>query len=408
MLRLTFAFIAALAATGRFGRRAALRALLVLGLRHLLPRSRTEVTAPLAAAAGATLEQPAMGLAMGATTVGAALRKGVRPEDLAFDVVMAGLLAVATRRWWPVAPRTPADVRPALTRRGTDPRSDGDGLAVVVNPNAGSIIGADPAKRLEDELPAAEVIVTEEGDDIPAALEKAASSAVAIGIAGGDGSINAAAGVAHQNGKPLMVIPAGTLNHFARDLGIATVADAVEAVRSGSAAAVDLAMIAEQPFLNTASFGTYVELVDARERLEGRIGKWPAVFVALAQVLRKAEPVEVDLDGRRRRIWMIFIGNCVYHPAGFAPAWRERLDDGRLDVRVVDADQPYARLRLLLAVLTGRLGRSRVYETWTTRRLEVRSHQGPLRLARDGETFDGPEEFVVCKSDEPLTVYVPS
>jgi diacylglycerol kinase family enzyme len=104
---------------------------------------------------------------------------------------------------------------------------------------------------------------------------------------------------------------------------------------------------------------------------------------------------------------MIFIGNCRYYPAGFAPSWRERLDDGQLDVRILDASHPFARFRLVVAVLTGTLTRSRVYESFSAERVTVRSLDGPLRLARDGETFDGHEEFTVCKRDAALAVYVP-
>jgi undecaprenyl-diphosphatase len=206
---------------------------------------------------------------------------------------------------------------------------------------------------------------------------------------------------------PLVVVPGGTLNHLARDLGLAGPEDAVAAVREGHLVAVDLGSIDGKPFLNTASFGSYSDLVDARERLERRIGKWPALIVALVTVLRRAQPLRVELDGQERSLWMIFIGNCTYHPHGFAPTWREHLDDGLLDVRLVDGDQPWGRTRLLLAVLTGRLGRSRVYEERTTDRLHVRSLDGPLRLARDGETFDGGDDIVVCKESEPVSIYVP-
>jgi undecaprenyl-diphosphatase len=181
---------------------------------------------------------------------------------------------------------------------------------------------------------------------------------------------------------------------------------AVVGVRVGSAAAVDVATIDGKPFLNTASFGSYVELVDARERLQSVIGKWPAVVVALVRVLRGAEPCEVEIDGQPTKVWMIFFGNCRYHPSGFAPSWRERLDDGELDVRVVEGNQPWARVRLIVAVLTGRLGRSRVYTQRRAREVRVRSLHGPMRLARDGETFDGSAEFVVAKDGASIPVYV--
>ncbi len=238
-------------------------------------------------------------------------------------------------------------------------------------------------------------------------LRRAATSATALGVAGGDGTINCAAQVAADSGKPLAVVPSGTLNHFARDLGIGSLEDAVSAVRSGSTVAVDVAAIDDRVFVNTASFGGYVDLVDARTRLERRIGKWPAVAVAVVQVLRGARPVRVELDGRRTEVWMIFIGNCAYHPTGLAPSWRERLDDGRLDVRVVDGTQPWARTRLVVSALTGTLASSGVFRRFTTRQLHVRSLEGPLRLARDGETFDGGAEFTVRKCDRPLTLYAP-
>ena len=147
-------------------------------------------------------------------------------------------------------------------------------------------------------------------------------------------------------------------------------------------------------------------MVDARERLERKIGKWPAVVVALFRVLRKSDPLAIRIDGRNRLVWMVFFGNCRYKPSGFAPSWREHLDDGVLDVRIVDAREPWSRSRLIGAVLTGTLGRCRVYEQFDTRRLEIESLQGPMRLARDGETFEGSARFEVTKSADPVAVYV--
>jgi undecaprenyl-diphosphatase len=179
-------------------------------------------------------------------------------------------------------------------------------------------------------------------------------------------------------------------------------------VREGSTVAVDVGTIAGRPFLNTASFGSYVDLVDARERLERKIGKWPALMVALVRVLRNAEPVDIEIDGRRSKVWMAFIGNCRYSPSGFAPTWRNRLDDDVLDVRLVGADAPFARVRLVWAVLTGTLSKTEVYRAEFVRGpITVRSLNGPMRLARDGETFSGPDEFTIEKASARLAVFVP-
>jgi undecaprenyl-diphosphatase len=264
----------------------------------------------------------------------------------------------------------------------------GEGLVIVVNPSAGPGRRPDPTEQLRRDLPEAEVVELVDG-----LLAEAARRADALGVAGGDGTVNAAATAAYDEGKPLLVVPGGTLNHFARDLGVGSVDDAVAAVTHGSTVEVDVGTIAGRPFLNTASFGAYVDLVDTRERLERWLGKWPAAVVALVVVFFRTGPLDVEIDGRRRKVWLAFVGNCTYEPAGFAPARRSRLDDGQLDIRVVER--------------THRLGRPRL-RSWTARSVRVRSLQGPLRLARDGETFDGPAEFEVGKAERRLRVFGPS
>lgn len=369
----------------------------------------------VAAAAGAAQEHPAAGAAvasaglvasMARTRSATATGKASSPRELAAAVAIGTSAALTTRRLWPVAPKEAARIRPAFTPRGGEPGADGNGLTFIVNPKAGPALRGSPTDTLRNAFPSAELLEIGDDLDLDVALEKAAAAARAIGISGGDGTVGAAAAVAHREGRPLVVVPGGTLNHLARDLGIDSVDDAIEAVQDGDLVAVDVATIDGRTFLNTASFGMYTELVDRREQLEDRIGKWPALLVALVQVLGRSAPLEVELDGVRRRLWMIFVGNCQYHPAGFAPSWRERLDDGVLDIRLVDAAARWSRLRLVLAVLTGRLGRCRVYESFTTAQLDVRLVGDTKRLARDGETFDGSERFTIAKESEPLSVYV--
>ena len=368
------------------------------------------VAGAAAFATGAAMEHRALGVPIGAAALWPAFarpRRVQHPLATASALASGTALALATRRLWPLAPHEAADLSSALTRVDQEPSPDGRGLCIVVNEAAGPAISRSPGQALREALPGAEIIVVEEADDLGGVLDRAARSSLAIGVAGGDGSINAAAQTAAAAGKPLVIVPAGTLNHLARDLGLISVDDAVTAVRHGQTVAIDLASIDDRAFLNTASFGSYVDLVDARRRLESVIGKWPAVIVALGRVLRASELVDVELDGRRRQVWMVFVGNCRYEPSGFTPSWRPRLDDGQLDIRIVDGAAPWSRARLVLALVTGTLGRCRSYEQRAAASLEVRSLQGPLRLARDGETFDGSEHFTVAKCDQPLAVYVP-
>jgi diacylglycerol kinase family enzyme/membrane-associated phospholipid phosphatase len=427
---------------GRFRRRAALRGLFAAGLAsavangplklavrrrrpaagrltaHLpgFPKPSTSsfpsghTASGFAFAVGAGQEVPALAVPLlgVAGLIGCSrIRSGAHHRsDVAAGVAVGAGAALLTRRLWPVAPHEPAHVRTALQPADVEPSDKGGGLVVVVNPSAGSSERA--AEELREQLPEAEVIELDEGDDLEKALADAGRRGCAIGVAGGDGSVNTAASIAAEVGKPLFVVPGGTLNHFAYALGLETIADAARAVRDGRAVSVDRAVIDGHTFVNTASIGSYVDLVDAREKLEDRIGKWPAVVLSLWNVLRNTRPVELELDGERRRVWMIFIGNCRYHPSGFAPSWRERLDDGQLDIRIVDGTRPWSRARLLLSVMTGRLARCGAYEQRYVRSMTVKSLEGRLRLARDGETFDGPEEFTIAKAEDPLLVYVPA
>lgn len=405
---------------GRFERRAALRggsaalaarlgARAFGGVAGAQAATTASVATSVAFTAGSAQEQPWVagpGVVVAALVLAGRLP---RPAELVMGTALGAAVAVATRRPWPVAPHDPPATRRAPRRVVAGDRiADGEGVEIAVNLDAGRNAQAPPVAALRAELPRAEVTEIElrSGHELADHLSQAAPAARVLAVAGGDGSINAAAHVALAAGKPLLVIPSGTLNHLARDLGFETIEDGIRALKEGTLGEMDVAEIDGRPFLNTASFGSYAALVDARERLEERIGKWPAVVAALVDVLRKAQPVEVEVDGRRLRVWMAFFGNCRYRPSGFAPTWRERLDDGILDFRLVHAGHPLARTRLVTAVVMGRLGGCAVYEERLVRSVRIKSHGGTLRLARDGETFDASgDEVVVKKLDESLRIY---
>lgn len=434
----------ALSFSGRHGRRAALRGFLSigfvsaitnLGFKALSRRTRPVIdevpiarrlakmpssssfpsghsASAFAFATAVTQEKPALGiplLGLAAAIGYSRIYTGVHyPSDVLAGALVGAAASIATRRFWPAAPSEPA--RTAPTKREGKPAPEGQGIFIAVNPDSGPALSSNPAGPLREALPSAEVKELNEDDDLCEILEEAvADGATALGVAGGDGSVNVAAGIALKARLPLLVVPSGTLNHFARDLGFHSVHEAIEAVKQGTLATVDVGLVDGRVFINTAGFGTYVDLVDARERLEQRIGKWPALAVAMVTVLQKAEPIEVSIDGQRRDVWMLFAGNCRYHPEGFAPAWRERLDDGLLDIRVVDATHPFSRTRLVIAILTGSLARSPVYSVRVEPGpIEVHCRRGPVRLAVDGETFEGSDRWSLDKSSQRLTVFAPS
>jgi undecaprenyl-diphosphatase len=339
-----------------------------------------------------------LGLAVGYSRV----HVGVHyPGDVVAGFAVGAGVAAATQHWWRVRPTEPARVRPSSAAPAL---AEGAGLAVAVNPRSGPD-DYDPAEDIRRLLPRAEVLELRADAGVVELLGAAArDGARALGVAGGDGSVAAAAAVALEHGLPLAVIPAGTLNHFARDVGLLDPQDAVDAVLAGEAVTVDVADVNGTPFLNTSSIGYYPEMVRRRDRLSGRLGRWLALTVAAAQVLRTGTPVELDVDGQRLRVWILFVGNCLYTPRGLSPAWRPRLEDGLLDVQYLRADLRWGRTRAVLATLLGVSEHSRSYGRFVTRELAVVSRSGPQRVAYDGEMGAPATEFRFGKR-APLTVY---
>ncbi|HEU5384713.1 MAG TPA: phosphatase PAP2 family protein [Streptosporangiaceae bacterium] len=378
-----------------------------------VPRSTSFPSGHAASAAafatGVALEVPALAVPVGAlaAAVGASrVVTGVHfPSDVAAGFAIGAGASLLTVRWWP---RRQAEPAAASRPRQAAPASPGgEGLVLVLNCGSGTA-SDELAASLAEELPDASIEVAREGADLPALLEKAAGRARILGVAGGDGSVQLAAGLAADKGLPLLVIPAGTFNHFATDLGVRSAAEALAALRAGDSVLVDLALAGQRTFLNTASTGVYVDLVRAREELEKRLGKWPAVVVALVRVLRSSTPQDLVVDGRRRRVWLLFAGNCRYEPEGAAPSYRPDLRDGQLDIRMVDGSQPLARARLITAVAMGTLARSRVYRTWTAAELAIRTRDGsPVELSTDGEVVTGDPAVILHKRRDPLLVYRP-
>lgn len=359
-------------------------------------------------ATGVALENPWLALPVAALAAGVASSRVVTgvhyPSDVVAGVCLGVSAGLLTTRWWPTITPEPAQAPPADYEA---PALDtGKGLVLVVN---GAARSADDtlAELIARELPEAEVLFATDGGQMHELLTSAAERATVLGVAGGDGTVNAAARLALEADIPLLVVPGGTLNHFARDLGLYETGDAVAALRRGEAARVDVGVVDGRVFVNTFSIGSYVELVRARERLERRLGKWPATLAGVATTLREDRPCDVTIDGVPRRIWLVFAGNCLYEPAGLAPSGRPRLDDADLDIRIVDASRPFARSRLLAALATGTLANSRVYEYRKASRITLGGDGKPITFTVDGEVVDAGGEVTVAKRPASLIVYRP-
>jgi membrane-associated phospholipid phosphatase/diacylglycerol kinase family enzyme len=367
------------------------------------------------------LESPKLALALAPVAVAVAYSRVHVGVHWASDVVAGGALGVGvatlTRRWWPVRATDEARARPVDS---VPVLPDGEGVLMLVNQLSGDP-RYDPTGDVTAALPRAEILTVQRGRSIDqqleAALERRGDEVRALGITGGDGSVGAAAAVAYRHGLPLVVAPLGTLNHFARDVGVYDLLEVVDATRAGEAVAVDLGIVDVHPdgsdseavvrtrtFLNTASIGSYPELVRLREQWQPRWGKWPAFVAALVVVLRQTEPVRARFLDEWRSVWFLFIGNGPYHPRGMVPAWRPRLDSGLLDVRWMRADVRFSRLRVAAALILGALGHSRVYGQCEVPEVDVELNV-PGMLATDGEVVETSGRYTFRVAEGRIPVY---
>lgn len=328
------------------------------------------------------------------------------PGDVLVGAAIGAGVAQATTRTWPLVRPRPAATAD-LDEQVPTPDPDGTGLVVVVNPRAGERPVGPLLERLRTELPSAVLVEAEPDADLVTVLRRAAADARALGVVGGDGTASAGAAVASEFGVPLLVVPGGSMNHLAGDLGIDTLIESVRAVRERRVVQMDLGDVGGRVFVNSVSLGLYARLVAGRERIEDRTGKWPAAVWSLVITLLRGGPVPLEVDGVHRRVWLLFVGNGQYATAGVAPSGRARLGDGCLDVRLVHDGMPWARLRVALALLRNRIDRCRTYERWTASELRVRSPDGPVLVARDGEVEDCPRDVAVHVRRRALLVLQP-
>ncbi|MDQ2700695.1 MAG: PA-phosphatase, partial [Actinomycetota bacterium] len=280
-------------------------------------------------------------------------------------------------------------------------------LHVLANPGSGSPVGFDHSGPVAIGLPAARLYESDENEGLTEALERVAGGATVLAASGGDGTIGAAAEVAAAKDLPLLVLPGGTLNHLARDLRVDSVADAIDAYKAGEVIEIDVGTIDGLNFINTATLGAYPRMIELRENLQGRIGRWPAHVISVLWTVSRAETMDLKINGETRSIWMVFVGNCAHEPAGFAPGWRPRLDDGKLDLRVLHGETPLARLRLIVSILAGRLTSSAAYERRLVDSIKVESGQETIPITRDGDHLEVSGSFTIGKNASCLTVFAP-
>jgi len=220
-------------------------------------------------------------------------------------------------------------------------------------------------RRLQQTNLEVECLTLAEDLDLAAEVRRRVESGVTLVIAGGgDGTVNAVANAIRDLPVRLGVIPLGTLNHFARDLGIPLELEAaLDVIVSGHTMPVDAAEVNGRIFINNSSVGLYPRIVLLRERYQRRnADKWIVAAWATLRVMRTGRPLRVQLTVEGGQIMrttpLVFIGNNAYRMAGFEAGSRESLQGGTLALYVVKTTGRWRLLRLFWRILARTAQRS--------------------------------------------------
>jgi diacylglycerol kinase family enzyme len=270
-------------------------------------------------------------------------------------------------------------------------------LTVLLN-RGGGTVAADPeiAGKVRDAFKAAgldaEVELIAGGDCEVRSRAVAERGDALLVVGGGDGTISAAASALVGTETKLGILPLGTLNHFARDLGIPFDIEAATAlVAEAPERRVDVAEMNGRIFINNSAIGLYPLMVVDRDQQQRRLGrsKRLAMLVASARMLARFnhQRLTLTVNDEKARVDtpLLFVGNNDYRVDIGAPGKRESLDDGELSVLVM---RKKTRAGFIAASVRALLNRSRdddMVRLDDVQRLRVESHRGKLAVSLDGE-----------------------
>ena len=263
---------------------------------------------------------------------------------------------------------------------------------LIMNPKSGG--GKAVKFNLAEECAARgiQAVVLGPGDDLLQLAESAIEEgADVIGMAGGDGSQALIATVASRAGIPHVVVPAGTRNHFALDLGLdrEDVVGALDAFGEASERTIDLATVNGRVFVNNASLGLYAEIVQSPEYRDAKIRTASEMLPDLLGP--DAKPLDLRYTGpggeSHTTAQMVLVSNNPYQLADLSGmGTRERIDLGELGVVTAHIEGALAAEQFVALNAAGQIRRFPGWREWTAPRFRIDSG-GPVQIGVDGEAM---------------------
>jgi diacylglycerol kinase family enzyme len=288
--------------------------------------------------------------------------------------------------------------------------------AILINRGGGS---AGDRKAIESALESAGIggdLQWLDGYEIPAAAAAAVSDGAELVVAGGgDGTLSCVAGALAGTETKLGILPLGTLNHFARDLGIpAKLEDAARLIAEGRDRRVDVAELNGRIFINNSAIGIYPLMVSNREAQQEQLGraKSLALLVAAVHTLLRFSTHRLtltvnDLSGQVDTP-LLFVGNNDYRLDMPGAGTREHVDRGELCVMVLRRKSRWGFFAAALRALFGRDRPDDVVRLDDVHRLRVDAARPFLIVSLDGETEHLATPLVYRIRPKALRVITPS
>jgi YegS/Rv2252/BmrU family lipid kinase len=252
------------------------------------------------------------------------------------------------------------------------------------------------------------------GVDITATVREQMQSGRKLFIAaGGDGTISAVVQAIVNSDAALGVIPVGTYNHFARDLGLPLDwRAALDVALSGTTRQVDTGRLNDRFFINNVSIGLYPEFVARREERGREASRWKARLNATYATLRKYPhvtlAVETEYLNEIIKTQVFVVSNNSYDLSRIGvEAPRSTLEEGRLSVYWLPHLRRMTFMRFLAHYLAGRVKNAPGFRSFRTTHLKMQSARKHLHLGVDGEVVTMSPPLVITIVPRSLLVKVP-
>lgn len=267
-------------------------------------------------------------------------------------------------------------------------------MLVVLNANAGTVrdLGAEALRRQVDAALTTRDIDVEvkvlEGEAMSAAIRSAPAQGYDTVVVGaGDGTVSYAASVFANTETVLGILPLGTMNLLAYNIGLPRdLEGALAALHAAEPRRVDLGMINGRPFHGVSGLGFFSQMALERERLREKRGRIAGWLIALVKAVLRAGRFSLELEIEGQRTPIEAYAALVTVNAFDAPGWRRsRLDGGHLEVLVAEDRGTLARIKAGADVLTEAWRDNPGIHVFTTTRVSIHARRRRAWVATDGE-----------------------